>query len=144
MTEITISIPEKALRLVNQWADAKGAPRDKFYSEALIMGARIMAISAPPDALADISSENFEYLSKSANSGVTPKAVLQIITGSKTRMQLDGSEGPMTELVINLPNELFKQFNNHANSIGMQHEKYFSLAFAMGARLSSMKNPWRR
>ena len=144
MKNIAISLHEKALKLVNQWADARGVPKDKFYSEALIMGARIMEISAPLDALADIPSEDFEYLSESANRGITPKAMLQIITGAKSRTLLDSSEGPMTELVINLPDEQFIQFGDHADGIGMQREKYFSLAFAMGARLNSMNNPLKR
>jgi hypothetical protein len=143
MKDIAISLPEKALKQVNQWVDASGVPMDRFYSEALIMGARIIAISAPSDALAELSAENMEYISESANSGVTPKAMLQIITEANSRTLLDGTEEPMTELVVNLQDDLFKQFGDHANDIGMQREKYFSLAFAMGARLNSMNNPWK-
>jgi len=106
-------------------------------SEALIMGARIIAISAPPEALVDISSKDLEFLSESANSGVTRKAMLQILTRVKSRKLLDSSEQPLTEIVLSLPDDKFKQFSEHADSIGMQHEKYFSLAFAMGARLNS-------
>jgi hypothetical protein len=140
MKDISISLPEKALKQVNQWADTSGSPRDEFYREALILGARVMAISAPPDFLADLSTEEMEHISESANRSVTPRNVLQIITGAKSRTLLGGSEGPITELVVNLPDDLFEQFSEQANRISMQHEKFFSLAFAMGARTISINN----
>ena len=35
-----------------------------------------------------------------------------------------------------LSDELFKEFNRLADSIGLKQEKFYLLAFAMGARLS--------
>ena len=136
MKIISISLPETALKLVNQWADASGLPPDKFYSNALTLGARIMEISLPPEFVADLTPENLRHVSESANSGVTHKTVLQIITGAKARTLLDDSEQPITEVAVNLPEDLYKKYNETADSIGMQHEKFYLLAFAMGARLS--------
>jgi len=144
MKNISIPLPKKALEQVNYWADTSGIPKAKFYSDALILGARVMAISVPPEFLADLSTEDLEHISESANSGVTPRAVLQIITGAKSRTLLNGAEQPLIELVITLPDDLFKQFSDQADRIGMHLEKFFSLAFAIGARINSMKNPWKR
>ena len=141
---ISISLPETALKQVTQWADDSGYPHDKFYSEALILGARVMEISAPPVFLADLSPKDLEYISKSANSSITPIAILQIITGAKSRTLFSGSEGSLTELVVSIPDDLFKQYCEHADGIGMQREKYFSLAFAMGARTSSINKQLKR
>ena len=99
-----------------------------------------MAVSVPPEFVADLTPEELEQVSKSANSGVTQKTVLQIITGTKARTLQGASEQPGTKLVINLTDELFKQFNHVADSIDMEHEKFYLLAFAMGARFSQEGN----
>ena len=144
MKIISLSIPLVALEKITKWADASGLPRNEFYRNALILGARVMAISVPSEFLADLSPVEMEYISESANRGVTPRAVLQIVTGAKARTLLNGSEGPITELVVTLPDDLFEQFSDQANHIGMQHEKFFSLAFAMGARTISINNQLKR
>lgn len=99
-----------------------------------------MAISVPHEFLAELSPEELKHVSESANNAVTSKAVLQIISGAKSRKLLNGSEQPVTPIIVKLPDELFEQFRDQADRIGMEHKKYFSLAFAMGARLSSMNN----
>ena len=144
MKIVSLPIPLVALEKITKWADASGLPRDEFYGNALILGARVIAISVPPEFLADLSPEEMEYISESANRGVTPRAVLQIITGAKAGTLLNGSEEPITELVVTLPDDLFKQFSGQADHIGMQREKFFSLAFAMGARTISINNQLKR
>ena len=136
MKTISVLIPAIALEQINKWADTSGLPRDQFYSNALTLGARIMEISLPPEFVADLAPEDLEHVSDSANRGVTHKTVLQIITGAKARPLLDDSEQPITEVTVNLPEDLYKKYNETADSIGMQHEKFYLLAFAMGARLS--------
>jgi len=140
MKNISLIIPTAALEQIDKWADASGLPRDKFYRNALTLGARVMAVSVPPEFVADLTPEELEHVSKSANSGVTQKTVLQIIAGAKARTLLNSSEQPITELVVSLPDDMFKQYNNVADSIGMQHEKFYTLAFAMGTRLSQESN----
>jgi hypothetical protein len=45
MTDISLILPMAALEQISKWADASGLPRAKFYSTALILGARIMTSS---------------------------------------------------------------------------------------------------
>ncbi len=137
MTAITLVLPTVALEQVNQWVDTSGLSRAKFYSAALILGARAMTSSLGPDFVDALTPEDRKYMSESANVGVTPEVLLQIIMGDKTPANVNDSEQATTQFVVSLPDDMFKQFNKAADSIGMVHEKFCSLAFVTGARLAA-------
>ena len=137
MTNISLVLPTAAFEQISKWADTSGLPSAKFYSTALILGARIMTSSVGPGFVDALTPEERKYMSQSANTSVTPDVLLQIVLGGKARASATDLEQTTTEFVVSLPDDLFKQSTEAADSIGMAHEKFYSLAFAMGARLAA-------
>jgi hypothetical protein len=135
MTDIPLVLPTAALEQINKWADMSGLTRAKFYSTALIMGGRAMNLSVSADFLGDLTPEERTYMSASANNSATPEVLLQIVLESGAQANASHPEQTTTELVMSLPDDMFKQCNEAADRIGMAHEKFYSLAFVTGARL---------
>ncbi len=137
MTAITLVLPTAAFEQVNQWADMSGLSHTKFYSTALILGARAMTSSVSSDFVDALTPEDRKHISESANVGVTPQVLLQIVVGDKAPADANDPAQATTEFVVSLPDEMFKQFTEAADSMGMVPEKFYSLAFVTGARLAA-------
>jgi hypothetical protein len=141
---VSMILPTAALEPIDGWAEASGLSHAEFYRTALILGARIMTSSLSPGFVDVLTPEERGYASVSANTSVTPEVLLQIVLGGKAQTDAQEPGYPMNEIDISIPDEQHKEFSGAADGIGMAHEKFFSLAFATGARLAASALEHRR
>jgi hypothetical protein len=137
MANVSLTLPTAALEQISAWADASGLPRAEFYSTALNLGARMMTSSAGSGFVDDLTTEERKYVSESANASVTPEVLLHIVLGEGAPAGADDPVQATTELVVSLADEVCQQSNAAADSLGMVREKFYALAFVMGARLAA-------
>jgi hypothetical protein len=126
-----------ALEQVSAWADASGLPRAKFDSTALNLGARMMTSSAGSGFVDALTPEERKYVSESANASVTPEVLLHIVLGEGAPASADEPKQVTSELVVSLADEVCRQSDAAADSLGMVREKFYALAFVTGARLAA-------
>jgi hypothetical protein len=137
MANISLTLPPAALEQISTWADASGLSRAKFYSTALNLGARMMTSSVSSGFVDALTPEERKYASESANASVTPEVLLKIVLGEGVPVSADEPEQATSELVVSLADEVCQQSNAAADSLGMVREKFYSLAFVMGARVAA-------
>jgi hypothetical protein len=137
MANISFTLPTAALEQISAWADTSGLPRAKFYSTALNLGARMMTSSAGSGFADALTPEERKYVSESANASVTPEVLLHIVLGEGAPAGADDPEQATSELVVSLAGEVCQQSDAAADSLGMVREKFYALAFVMGARLAA-------
>ena len=137
MANIAVNIPSAALEQIEEWADSSGLPSAEFYSTALILGARTMNSSLGYGFVDALAPEDRQYMSESANASVTPEMLLQIVLGGQARANAHDLAQTTTEVAITISDELVKQCHAAADNIAMARDKFYSLAFAMGARLAA-------
>lgn len=135
MTDVPLVLPVTALEQINKWADASGLSRTRFYSTALILGARIMSSSVGAGFIDALTPEERKHVSESANTSVTPEVLIQIVLGSDAQVNASNMEQATAGFVVSLPDDAFKQLNETADGVGMLREKSYSLALVTGARL---------
>ena len=135
MTDVPVVLPMAALEQINKWADASGLSRARFYSTALTLGARIMSSSVDSGFIDALTPEERRHLSESANTSVTPDALMQIVLGNNAQVNASNIEQATAGFVVSLPDDVFKQLNETADGVGMLREKSYSLALVTGARL---------
>jgi hypothetical protein len=92
MANVSLTLPTVALEQISAWADTSGLPRAKFYSTALILGARIMTSSVGSGFVDALTPEERKYVSESANASVTSEVLLQVVLGDRVPVSADDPE----------------------------------------------------
>jgi hypothetical protein len=135
MTSLPVELPMEALLRIDEWADASGLTDAQFHGIALIMGARVMNASVGfADAL---TPGERDHMSEAVNTSVTSTTLLQVVFEGEVPADVAESEPVTGKFRIDIPSDMVDDINETADSIGMDRQKFYSLAFALGARVAA-------